>query len=172
MPANLSTLTATRPDRAVTKTGGDIILMEWHDGQKTATKKRAAKKTTKKAPRKPTKQTARKTPTRAAEEAAQAARTWMVWQDATGIWVGIAGEFKRSKWRDTIVCDVFDGGNWRERNALRLAVQLAQALRQTYADCVQRQGQQDSTGQWLQYDDAAQEQRVKEWEERLKDMGQ
>ena len=41
-------------------------------------------------------------------------------------------------------------------------MQLGQTLRQTYASYMKY---------WLQYDDAAQEQRIQKWQERLNDMG-
>ena len=51
-------------------------------------------------------------------------------------------------------------GAYRDFRALHRAVQLGQVLRQTYANCMRP---------WLQYDDAAQKQHIKEWEERLRD---
>jgi hypothetical protein len=80
-----------------------------------------------------------------------------------GVWVGTPQEFKYSKRPETIVCDVIGSGTRRDSGALHRAVQLGQALRQTYADYMKS---------WLQYNDAAQKQRIQEWQERLRDMGQ
>ena len=46
--------------------------------------------------------------------------------------------------------------------ALHRAIQLAEMLRQAYASHMKS---------WLQYDDAAQKQRIQEWYERLSDVG-
>lgn len=94
-----------------------------------------------------------------AAEPVQPERTWVVWQDGRGIWVGTPEEFKQSKRPDTIVCDVLDNGVHRDFSALQRAIHLGQVLRQTYANCVKP---------WLQYDDLAQQQRMKEWEERMR----
>ena len=83
--------------------------------------------------------------------------TWVVWQDARGIWAGTLEEYKQSKRPETIVCDVFNTGIHRDYDARQRAIHLARLVRQTYSDCVKP---------WLQYDDFAQAQRVKEWEER------
>jgi hypothetical protein len=140
--------------------------------KKAAKTKRTAKKTVRKTPKKAVRKPARK-PTKVApkkgtvkvaektdepKEVAQTERTCVVWQDGRGIWVGTPEEFKQSKRPETIVCDVLNTGSHRDSDALQRAIQLGRVLRQTYANCVKP---------WLQYDDFAQEQRVREWEERL-----
>ncbi|MEI8373607.1 MAG: hypothetical protein WCJ35_12340 [Planctomycetota bacterium] len=92
------------------------------------------------------------------EEAANPEHTWVVWQDGMGIWIGTQQDFKHSKRPETIVCDVIDRGFHQASTALQRAIQLGQALRQTYANHMKP---------WLQYDDAAQRQRIQEWYERL-----
>lgn len=94
----------------------------------------------------------------ATEEAANPERTWVVWQDGMGIWVGTQQDFKHSKRPETIVCDVIDRGSHQASTALQRAIQLGLTLRQTYATYMKY---------WLQYDDAAQGQRIQEWYERL-----
>ena len=94
----------------------------------------------------------------ATEEAANPERTWVVWQDGKGIWVGTQQDFKLSKRPETIVCDVIDRGAHQASAALQRAIQLGQTLRQTYANYMKS---------WLQYDDSAQKQRIQEWYERL-----
>ncbi len=96
----------------------------------------------------------------AAEEAARPEHTWVVWQDGRGIWVGTQQDFKHSKRPETIVCDVIDRGAQQASAALHRAIQLGQTLRQTYASYMKY---------WLQYNDAAQEQRIQDWYERLGD---
>ena len=94
----------------------------------------------------------------ATEEAVNPERTWVVWQDGKGIWVGTQQDFKLSKRPETIVCDVIDRGAHQASAALQRAIQLGQTLRQTYANYMKS---------WLQYDDSAQKQRIQEWYERL-----
>jgi hypothetical protein len=94
----------------------------------------------------------------AAAEAAIAEPTWVVWQDGRGVWVGTVDEYKRSKRPETIVCDVFDRGSRRDLAALHRAVQLGQMLRQSYINAMRP---------WLKYDDVAQGQRIRHWDERL-----
>jgi hypothetical protein len=145
--------------------------------KKAVTKKRATKASVKKTPKnkkaarriaKPTKRPSRRAPTKAAEkvseqttqeEAVQRERTWVVWQDGGGIWLGTPEEFRQSKRPETIVCDVLDSGSRRDFHALQRAAQLGRVLRQTYANCVRP---------WLQYDDTAQEQRIRDWDERFR----
>jgi hypothetical protein len=98
----------------------------------------------------------------ATQEPAKPENTWVVWQDGRGIWVGTRQEFKDSKRLDTIVCDVIASGTQQASVALHRAIQLAETVRQTYANYMKY---------WLQYDDAAQKQRIQEWYERLSDRG-
>jgi hypothetical protein len=97
----------------------------------------------------------------ASEQVARPARTWVVWQDGRGVWIGSVEEYKQSKRPETIVCDIIDSGNDRDYHAFQRAVQVAQVLRQTYANCVKP---------WLHYDDRVQELRIKQWQERLRAM--
>jgi hypothetical protein len=53
---------------------------------------------------------------------------------------------------------VIDRGAHQVAAALHRAIQLGQTLRQIYADHMKS---------WLQYDDAAQKQRIQEWYDRL-----
>ncbi len=114
----------------------------------------------------PTKNPAKNTTTEAAattgkqatEEAAVAEHTWVVWQDGRGIWVGTLQEFKDSKRPETIVCDVINRGGHQGASALHRAIQLGEALRQSYASHMKY---------WLRYEDAAQKQRIQEWYDRL-----
>ena len=94
----------------------------------------------------------------ATEEAKNPERTWVVWQDGRGIWVGTQQDFKHSKRPETIVCDVIDRGSHQASTALQQAIQLGETLRQAFGSHMKY---------WLQYDDAAQKQRIQEWYERL-----
>jgi hypothetical protein len=93
------------------------------------------------------------------QEAVKTERTWVVWHDGRGVWLGSPEEFRQSKRPETIICDVIDHGSQRDFDALRRAVHVGHVLRETYANCLKP---------WLQYNDAAQEQRIKEWEQRLR----
>jgi hypothetical protein len=162
---------ADRPAKSVAISGSDTM------GKKTAKKKAATRKATKRASAKPTKKVTKRaateptkkvTKTAATEPAKQAAKPaakpeliWVVWQDATGVWLGTREDFHRLKRPEAIVCDVLDAADQRELDALHRAVQIGQVLRQKFADLVRP---------WLQYDDAAQEQRIKKWEERSKKL--
>lgn len=146
----------------------------------TKTLRKPTKKSTTKVTRKPAKKptqrptkraTTKRTPKqRIGKETIQAEATWVVWEDVRGIWLGLPYEFQQSKRLDTIICDVLDTGSHREFGALHRAVQLGQVLRQTYANCVRQYGREKLTGNWLQFDDAGQEQRIREWEKRLKSL--
>ena len=92
------------------------------------------------------------------EEVVRPEHIWVVWQDGRGIWVGTQPDFKLAKRPETIVCDVIDRGTHPAAAALHRAIQLGETLRQTYANYMKS---------WLQYDDAAQKQRIQEWYERL-----
>jgi hypothetical protein len=137
--------------------------------KKVAKKKPATKTSGKKTRKKPTMTSAKVAPkkkpvkaTRTPDEPREAVRTectWVIWQDGRGIWVGTPEEFRQSKRPETIVCDVLNNGSHRDFDALQRAIHLGRVLRQTYANCVKP---------WLQYDDFAQEQRIREWGERLR----
>jgi hypothetical protein len=131
-------------------------------------KKQATKKAAKRATAKPTKKKTKRATKKTAKQAVEPELTWIVWEDAGGIWLGSKEEFRRFKGPDTILCDVLDTGTHREFDALHRAVQLGQGLRQTYANCVRQHGQENLKGHWLQFDDAAQERRIREWEEQLR----
>ncbi len=103
-------------------------------------------------------ETAATTSGQIAEEVAKPEHAWVVWQDGRGIWVGTRQEFKNSKRPETIVCDVIDRGAHQVAAALHRAIQLAETLRQTYSNHMKS---------WLQYDDAAQRQRIQDWYERV-----
>ena len=134
---------------------------------------KAAKKPAAKPTRRPAKKVIAKAAKKVAKKAAAKAagskgppetvvkveRTWVVWQDGTGVRLGTPDDFRQSKRPETIVCDVLDSGSHRDVSALQRAVQVAQVLRQTYANCMRP---------WWQYDDGAQEQRIKDWEEQLR----
>lgn len=134
---------------------------------------RTPNKAVKKPAPKPTKGPAKKVVAKVAKKAAskvpgsksppeavvKVERTWVVWQDGTGVHLGTPEDFRQSKRPETIVCDVLDSGSHRDVSALQRAVQVAQVLRQTYANCMRP---------WWQYDDGVQEQRVKDWEEQLR----
>jgi len=107
-------------------------------------------------------ETATTTSKHATQEGAKPKRTWIVWQDGTGVWVGTPQEFRYFKRPETIVCDVIDFGTHRDSDALHRAIQLGQVFRQSYANCMKP---------WLQYKDAEQKQRIQEWQERLRYMG-
>ena len=95
----------------------------------------------------------------ATEEATKPENAWVVWQDGRRIWVAYSYRNSRSAKRpDTIVCDVIDRGIHQLSVALQRAIQLGQTLRQSYASYMKH---------WLQYDDAAQEQRIRKWQERM-----
>jgi hypothetical protein len=94
----------------------------------------------------------------AAEETVNPEHAWVVWQDGRGIWLGTLQNFKNSKRPDAIVCDVIDRGAHQASAARQRAIQLAETLRQSYANHMRY---------WLQYDDAAQKQRIQEWYEHL-----
>ena len=100
---------------------------------------------------------------KATQEAAKPEHTWVVWQDGRGIWVGTLEDFKLSKRVDSIVCDVIDSGPHQDSVALQRAVQVGQTLRQSYANYLRY---------WLQYNDAAQKQRIEGWQDRLRELGQ
>jgi hypothetical protein len=93
-----------------------------------------------------------------AEEVAKPEVTWVVWEDGRGIWLGTVEDYKRSKRPETTVCDVFNSGADRDFRALDRAVQLGHTKRRDYATAVRP---------WLQYDDSSQQNRVREWEQRL-----
>jgi hypothetical protein len=139
---------------------------------------KAVPKPTKKAPqqgiKKPAKKAAPRPTRKAIQTAAQgqvkAAPTWVVWQDARGVWVGTKHEFERSKMQETVVSDVFDVGDNRELDALRRAVQMGMVMRQSYATCVQQYGRRNLKGGWLEYDGAAQGERIKQWEDRVREL--
>jgi hypothetical protein len=130
-------------------------------GKKKGTTRKTAKKATRKPPTKPTKKVTKTAASKIVEQAATPELTWVVWQDATGVWLGTREDFHRLKRPEAIVCDVLDTANQRELDALHRAVQIGQMLRQRYANLVRP---------WLQYDDAAQDQRIKKWEERAKKL--
>jgi len=134
---------------------------------KAVKKKPATKKPAEKTPKRPTLKAKKVAPQKWTVKAARKAdepkepvqpeRTWVVWQDGRGIWAGTLEEFKRSKRPETIVCDVLNNGSRRDFDALQRAIYLGRVLRETYANCMKP---------WLQYDDKAQSQRMKEWEQR------
>ena len=94
------------------------------------------------------------------EELAKPEHIWVVWQDGRGIWVGTQQDYKGSKRPETIICDVIKRGGFQNAAALHRAIQLGEMLRQTYATHMKS---------WLQYDDAAQRQRIQEWYDQLGD---
>jgi hypothetical protein len=140
---------------------------------------KTTKKLTTKATPKPTRKATRgfvRTTKQQAEKTITPEATWIVWLDTTGIGVGTPREYQRSKCHATVICNVFDRGKRRERKALQLAVRLAQAMRQSYANYVQQHGQKvpngepEPNGEWPHYDDAAQAERIQQWEERAKEL--